>query len=187
MAELPPVLGRGRTSGAEQSDAIVATEPFRQSDHQRESHGSGGDIPGDPPAEEASAPFIRPFVHQDADDASRGHCDEQSAEARDEPFARPFVLATRSVANEADQDRDNRSTKHDDDQSKSTNTRHLSSTSAADSERRATLASRTRPAPKPSTQDRGKCENSVSDELEYEELEEGDSYADADEFYDDML
>ncbi len=189
-ADLPPALGRGRVGGTEQSDNVVATEPFRQSDHQRESHGIGGDIPGDPPAEEASAPFIRPFVHQDTDDASRGHWDEQSAEAKDEPFARPFVMATRSDKNVLDQDRDNRTTNQDGDHPKSTNTKHLASTSAADNEKGATISSRTRPAPKPSKQDRGKGEDSVSEvsgELEYEDLEDGDSFADDDELYDDML
>ena len=189
-AEAPTALGTQPTVGATQSGIAVAAEPFKESDHERESHGVGGEFPVDQPGDGASAPFIRPFVNQDANDATRGDWHAPSGESIDEPFARPFAMATRSDTKTAAQAQDDLSSKQDQDHSTSKNTKGLVSTGVTDSEERSTVASQTRAAPKPSKQDRGKSEDSESDvsgELEYEELEDDDLFADDDEFYEDVL
>ena len=136
--------------------------------------------------QDAVAPFARPFAEQDAPTGIVDDWDEDLDDSDDEPFARPFVMSTRSdktaAADPLQVDSDTEAAE--------VNAPKRASAASTKSDRSSRRSSKTRPAPKPSQKaDRkgSSAEPPDADELEYEDLDEIDACDPDDGPYDDEL
>lgn len=121
------------------------------------------------------APFDRPFIKRDeASDDSEAWREEDDGDGA-EPFARPFIMASRASAVNANDTADIQDLA--DDQPKARRSRQSP-------EREARRQSRTRPAPKPSqraARDSAPTKSDQDSKLEYEAFEDDGHYIDDDD------
>ncbi len=136
---------------------------------------------------DAVAPFARPFAGQAAPSSPVDDWDEADVDSADEPFARPFVMSTRSAMSVAPSDPPQLNL---DSEAVDVNAQRRANATSTKPDVSPRRSSKTRPAPKPSQKaDRqGKsAEPPDAGELEYEDLDEIDSRDPDDSPYDDEL
>jgi len=135
-----------------------------------------------------AAPFARPFAKRDAPGSAPDTRDDAGGLSKGEPFARPFVMSTRS----------DQPVSADDSYGLDTNPKEGATTDSEAGDTDMDLVgelpqrrtSRTRPAPKPSqriTSEPGRENPPGASELEYEDLDEYGAYDPDDGRYNDEL
>ena len=181
----PELAARPRPSLSIPQSADAADESAQEIPQQ--THDESAGEPRLPSAnQDAVAPFARPFAEQEAPTGIVDDWDEDLDDSDDEPFARPFVMSTRSdktaAADPLQVDSDTEAAE--------VNAPKRASAASTKPDRSSRRPSKTRPAPKPSQKaDRkgSSAEPPDADELEYEDLDEIDACDPDDGPYDDEL